>query len=118
MTTLYTIIALLAIAGLLGLYLLTLVLQTKETPRIVAFIHGTFVAAAMIMLVDYARAQPTSPTESLTLFSIAALGGFILIYRDLSGLRIPKWLAITHSIVATLGFIFLIIYTFSGNGNG
>jgi hypothetical protein len=113
MSTLYAIIALFGIGAILGLYLLIIVLQTKETPKAVAFIHGTFVAVALVMLAVYATKHKPGPITSLILFGIAATGGFILVYRDLSGQTIPKWLALTHGVLAISGFVFLIIYTFT-----
>jgi hypothetical protein len=51
--------------------------------------------------------------ESIVLFVMAALGGLVLIYRDMTGKSIPKWLAVGHGLIAVAGFIFLLIYTFS-----
>lgn len=109
---LYTIIALFALGAILGFYLLTLVLQRKETPKAVAFIHGGFVAVALIMLIVYLTNHEPGPMESVVLFVIAALGGLVLIYRDLTGQPIPKWLAVTHGLVAVTGFVFLLVYAF------
>lgn len=82
-------IVLFAIAALLGFYLLTFVLQNKNTPKGVAFTHGPLAA-----------------------MGLAALGGFSLIYRDLTGSPLPKWLAIGHGLTALIAFIFLIIFAF------
>lgn len=112
MNLIYTIIGLFALGALLGMYLLTLVLQNKETPKFVAFIHGLFVAVALVMLIVYTTKNGPGPVESLVLFVMAALGGFILIYRDLTGKSIPKWLAVGHGLLAVAGFVFLLVYTF------
>jgi hypothetical protein len=114
MTTLYTAIGLFATGALIGLYLLTLVLQNKETPKAVAFIHGTFVVVAFILLITYVTKNSPGPIESVVLFGMAALGGVVLIYRDITGKKIPKWLAITHGLTAITGFVFLLLYTFAG----
>jgi hypothetical protein len=112
MNTLYLIIALFALGALIGMYLLALVLQKKETPKFVAFIHGVFVAAALVLLIIYNSSHP-GLIESIVLFVMAALGGVVLIFRDLTGKPIPKWLAVAHGLIAVTGFIFLLMFAFS-----
>lgn len=113
MNTIYLIIALFALGALIGMYLLALVLQKKETPKFVAFIHGAFVAAALVLLIYYSTQHNPQPIESIVLFVVAALGGAVLIVRDLTGKPLPKWLAIAHGLIAVAGFIFLLVYAFS-----
>ena len=112
MNTLYLIIALFALGAILGMYLLALVLQKKETPKFVAFIHGAFVAAALILLIVYSSQHP-GLTESIVLFVVAALGGLVLIVRDLTNKPLPKWLAIGHGLIAVVGFVFLLVSAFA-----
>lgn len=113
MNTLYLIITLFALGALIGMYLLALVLQKKETPKFVAFIHGAFVASALVLLFIYNSNHPGF-TEAIVLFVIAALGGLTLIVRDLTGKPLPRWLAIGHGLAAVVGFIFLLAFAFSG----
>lgn len=113
MNTLYTVISLFALGALVGLYLLVLVLQKKETPKFVAFIHGAFVVAALIMLIAYATNTTPGPIETIVLFILAALGGLVLIYKDVTKKPIPRWLAISHGLMAVIGFVSLLIYTFA-----
>jgi hypothetical protein len=110
MTFLYTIIGLFAIGALVGTYLLAFVLQKKETPKFVAFIHGIFVAAALVLLIVYAFDHGPGLTESIVLFVLAALGGAVLIVRDLTGKSVPRWLAVVHGVTAVAGFILLLFY--------
>ena len=112
MNTLDIIIGLFALGALIGMYLLSLVLQKKETPKFVAFIHGGFVAAALILLIFFALKQEVKPIESIVLFIMAALGGFVLIARDLTGKSLHRWLAVGHGLIAVAGFVFLLIYAF------
>ena len=112
MNTLYLIISLFAIGAIIGMYLLALVLQKKETSKFMAFVHGAFVATALILLIIYSSDHP-GLTESIVLFVIAALGGLILIIRDLTGKSIPKWLGVMHGLIAVGGFIFLLAHAFS-----
>ena len=113
MNTLYSIIGLFALGALAGMYLLVLVLQKKQTPKFVSLIHGGFVVVALTMLIMYATTKGPGLIESITLFVMAALGGLVLIYRDMTGKSIPKWLAVGHGLIAVTGFIFLLVYTFS-----
>ena len=107
---LYTIIALFALAAILGATLLTFVLRGKETPKGLAIVHGLFAATALVLLLTYVFGNKPGPVESAVLFVIAALGGFIMIARDLSGKTIPKWLAIVHGLIAVTGFVFLLVF--------
>lgn len=112
MNTLYAIIGIFAVGAMIGLYLLTLILQDKATPKGIAFTHGLFVVAAVIMLIIYISDHPPGPIESLIAFIVAALGGLIVFYRDITGKKIPKWLAVVHGLVAVTGFVLLIVFTF------
>lgn len=101
-----------ALAALLGIYLLSFVLQNRETPKGVAFTHGPLAAIGLTLLIVYACFNTPSPWISIILFTLAALGGFMLIYRDLTGKSIPKWLALGHGLIAVTGFVLLLIFTF------
>jgi hypothetical protein len=108
----YFIFGLFSLAALGGLYLLALVLQKKETPKLVAFIHGIAAAAALILLFAYAMNFEGNFTTCLVTFVVAALGGFVLIARDLMGRSIPRWLAVVHGLVAVCGLVLLAVEIF------
>jgi hypothetical protein len=108
---LYTIIAILALTAILGLTLLSFVLRDQKTPRLVTVLHGLFAATGLGFLIYYTMGEEPKPIESAVLLVIAALGGFIMVSRDLTGKSIPKWLAVTHGLIAVTGFIFLIVFT-------
>jgi peptidoglycan/LPS O-acetylase OafA/YrhL len=112
MNTIYAIIGLFALGAIIGMYLLALILQDKETPKAVALIHGGFVVIALVMLIVYITKNSPGPAESLVLFIIAALGGLVVAFRDFTGKKIPKWLAVVHGLVAVAGFIFLLVFAF------
>ena|SRR3990167_9787586 len=109
---LITAIVCFAFAAILGLYLISFVLRNKNTPKGIAFIHGPVASIGLILLIIYAFFHSPSPIVSIILFILAALGGIMLIYRDLTGKSVPKWLAIGHGLTAVVGFIFLIVFTF------
>ncbi len=106
-------IAFFTLAATLGVYLLSFVLQDKDTPKGVALVHGPLAVIGLIILVIYAFFHKPAPIVSIILFILATLGGFMLIYRDLTGRSVPKWFAIGHGLTATVGFIFLIVFTYS-----
>lgn len=109
---LYTAIALFSLAAILGMILISFVLQNKSTPKGLAFTHGGLAAAGIILLITYSFGNTPAPFASLVLFIMAALGGFTLIYKDLTGNPVPKLLAIGHGLTAVAGFTFLLIFTF------
>jgi len=100
------------LAILLGVYLLSFILQDKPTPKKIVFIHGPLATIALVILIIYAFFHNPTPLISIILFVLAALGGLMLIYRDLTGKSLPKWMAIGHGATATLGYIFLIYFMF------
>ncbi|MEO8402067.1 MAG: hypothetical protein ABI597_09785 [Gammaproteobacteria bacterium] len=100
------------VAAILGLYLLSFILQNKNTPKGVAFTHGPLAAAGLILLIIYALFNTPAPIVSIIIFILAALGGIMLIYRDITGKSLPKWMAVGHGLTAIVGFIFLILFTF------
>ena len=96
-------------AALLGIFLLSYLLRNKNTPKGVALIHG-FIAAAGLVLLIISAFSYHPPLTSIFLFFAAAMGGFILMYRDLTGKTLPKWLALGHGSIALLGFVVLLIF--------
>lgn len=109
---LYTIIALFALAAIMGMALLSYVLRDKETPKGIMIVHGLFAATGLVLLLSYVFGDKPGPVESAVLFVVAALGGFIMAARDLTGKKIPKWLAVAHGLIAVSGFVFLLLFTF------
>ncbi|HEX9981433.1 MAG TPA: hypothetical protein VGB50_12810 [Flavobacterium sp.] len=105
-----TAIALFSLAALLGMFLLTFVLKGRETPKAVVFTHGPLAAAGLILLIIYAFREEPRPIESIVLFTMAATGGFVMVFRDLTGRKIPKWLAVVHGTLAVAGFVFLLVF--------
>src|SRR5690606_8334105 len=113
MTSLYLSIALFALGAIVGMYLLSFVLQRKETPKFVVFVHGVFVVVALILLITYAQQSPGF-TETIVIFVLAAVGGLVLVVRDLAKKPLPRWLALGHGMIAIIGFIFLLMNAFAG----
>ncbi len=113
MTIVYSIVGLFALGALMGMYLLAMVLQSKETPKFVTVLHGLFVAVALVMLIIYSVNDGPDVTASIILFIMAAMGGAVLVYRNITAKKIPKWLAIAHGLLAVTGFVILLIKFFA-----
>ena len=75
MIEVYAAIPVFMIAAIIGLYLLSLVLRDKATPKRVMLIHGFFAALGIVLLIIYCTRHQSSPVVSLVLFIIAATGG-------------------------------------------
>src|SRR5688572_7886241 len=111
MTSLYLSIAMFALGAMVGIYLLSFVLRGINTPKFVVFVHGIFVVVALILLITYAMDQP-GYMETVVIFVLAAIGGLVLVYRDLTSKPMPKWLAVGHGLIAITGFVFLLMNAF------
>lgn len=110
---LITAIGFFSLAAILGMLLISYVLRSKETPKAVAFLHGGLAATGIVLLLIYTFGHAPAPLASLILFIIAALGGFMLIYKDLTHKPVPSWLAVVHGSTAIIGFVFLLVFAFN-----
>jgi hypothetical protein len=113
MGMIYTAIAIFAVAAMIGLYLISFVLQKKETPKAIAVVHGLLAATALILLIIHTINTGADLVQVIVIFVITALGGFVLFARDLMGKSLPKALAVAHGLLAVTGFIFLLVYAFT-----
>lgn len=96
-------------AILLGLTLLLYVLNNKHTPKALVLSHGFFAAIGLLAVVIYGLISHVSIFMPAFILVTAALGGFILAWRDLVGLSVPKWLAVGHGLMALAGVALLVI---------
>jgi hypothetical protein len=112
MEIIYAALATFGIAALGGIYLLSLVLREKETPKLVSAIHGLFAVSGLILLIVYCTKYQPGPGLSIGIFVVAALGGLILIYKDLTEKKVPKWLGIVHGLAAVTGYVTLLVFAF------
>jgi hypothetical protein len=113
MGMIYTAIAIFAVAAMIGLYLISFVLQKKETPKAIAVVHGLLAATALILLIIHTINTGADLVQIIVIFVITALGGLVLFARDLMGKSLPKALAVAHGLLAVTGFIFLLVYAFT-----
>lgn len=105
-------IALFILGAIFGLIVLTSILRNQSTPKPMVLFHGLFVATGLVLvLITFLSGHSDKLLGiSLGLLLIAALGGFTLLFNDLSKKPIPKWLAVLHPILAASGLVVLIVY--------
>ncbi len=108
----YSAVAVLGMTAIFGMYLLSLILRNKSTPKGVTIIHGVMAAIALVLLIIYCFGNSPSPWVSLIVFVLAAIGGFYINFKDISGKPVPKWFAVTHGVIALTGFGLLIFFAF------
>ena len=111
MGLIYSAIVIFGMTAIFGMYRLSLILRNKTTPKGLTIIHGVMAAAALVILLIYSYGPSPGPWPSIIVFALAAIGGFILNYRDITGKKIPKWLGIAHGLLAVAGFILLLANT-------
>jgi hypothetical protein len=103
-----------ATAAVFGLIVLLSVLKNKATPKPAVFIHGLLAATALGIVAYYVIINgKDSPVYSLIVFLVAALGGFVMLARDLTGKSIPKGLAFIHAGAAVIGLLLLVLFVIS-----
>ena len=114
-----TSIILIGLAAALGIYMLYYLLAGLPVPKGMAFVHGPLALAGLIVLVVYAFTTSSHHKhyESISLFSVAAVAGVVLIYRDLTGKKLPKWLGLLHGILALAGIVMVLMHTLGGSGH-
>ncbi|MDT0646456.1 hypothetical protein RM545_07130 [Zunongwangia sp. F260] len=100
------------LAVLLGAYLLIYVLQKKHPPKAIVFAHGTFAVLGILILLIYALTTKSHHKhwDSFTIFSIAAVVGLYLFFRDIRHKNVPKWVAVVHAGIALFGFVWILIH--------
>lgn len=96
---------LLTLAALIGAAMLSYLLRGKRIPKGMAFVHGPLAVGGIILLIIYALddAAHDRAWESVLLFAAAATGGLALFIKDLTGKKLPVWLAILHGLLALSG---------------
>lgn len=99
------------LATIFGMILFTYIIKGRETPLVIAFLHGPLAIAALILLGIYAVNNSPGVLVTLILFFIAALGGFVMAIKDFNGEKIPRSLAVLHGVIAitAIGFLTNII---------
>lgn len=109
---LYLAIALFGVAAILGAVLLVHLLQNNTIPKKLAMTHGIFASIGIVLLVIYATFNSPKPIVSIVIFILAAAGGITLVHKQLTGKPLPKLVAVGHGLLAIIGFITLVLFSF------
>lgn len=112
MNAVYLALSFFAFAVILGMYLISFVLEGKKPPRIIVFILGPSVVFGLAALVLYSTNQGGGFVAPIVLLSIAAASGLMLFTFDFTESKIPRWAAISNGFAAGTGFIVLLFYAF------
>lgn len=109
---LYLTIALFAVAAVIGLIIANAIIAKKpSTPKGAVVAHGLFAATGLGLLIYYViENTERSPKVSLILFVLAALGGAVLLVRDLQKKPGPVTLVVMHALIAVTAFALLLVF--------
>ncbi len=105
-------IILLIIAAIFGLNNLLRIINNKRTKPLIVLMHGCFAFFGVLLVIAFVSAGHTQTllVWSMVFFILAALGGFTMLYIDLSKKPIPKAFALGHPAFALTGLVLLIVY--------
>lgn len=106
-------------AAIVGIIMLYYLLAGRPIPKGMAFVHGPLALAGLIVLIIYAVTTSSHHKhyESITLFSVAAVGGVVLFYRDITGKSLPKWLGVLHGVLALAGIVAILLHSVGGKSH-
>ncbi|MEM7551174.1 MAG: hypothetical protein AAF363_15945 [Bacteroidota bacterium] len=91
-----------------GVVALLPILKGGKPARIVVVAHGLFAAIGVIVLIYAYLNNSPAVLYSLIAYVVAALGGYYLLYKDLTGKEIPKSLSFIHAGTAAIGTVLLL----------
>jgi hypothetical protein len=91
--------------------MLSYLLRDKHIPKGLAILHGLLAVVGLVLLVIYSLRAIEGAWISIGIFAVAAMGGLLLIHRDLTG-KAPKWLGLVHGLVAVSGFLILLVFAY------
>jgi len=106
-------IVLFACAAVLGIIMAVRHFANKSLPLALALFHGLFAVAAVVtLIVAVAKlAAAGMLVAALTLFVLAALGGFTLFLGFyLSKKRLPSPIVVLHGLLAVCGFVLVLVF--------
>ena len=102
----------LGIAILIGVIMLSYLLQDKEIPKGLPILHGSAAGIGVILLVIYALTSESEHQhwDSIVIFLVAILGGLFLFEKDITHQKVPKSIAVIHALIALGGFGWLVYH--------
>lgn len=109
MTSLYIAIALLTIALLVGIYILSDVLKGISANQIAGSSYALLIPVCTAIVAFYTM-QCTGPIKALVSLIVAVALGLPMFFMRTMSKPSPKWLLITHSVFVAAGYALLIAY--------
>jgi hypothetical protein len=111
----YLSITAFALAAIFGLTILIRWFGNTDAPRAVIYSHGILAATGLVLLLIVALKDSShAPVISILLFTIAALAGFYMFFRDIVKKKRTLFLAFIHGIVAVTAFVILLVFVLGG----
>jgi hypothetical protein len=110
----WLIIAIFAVAAVIGLTMAIAAFQGNFPPVPSAILHGVFAAAGLVLLLVavFVRGAGGSALWALGFFLVAALGGFGMAFGFHARRKpLPKGLVAGHALLAVSGFLLLLAGT-------
>ncbi len=99
------------IAAVGGLVLAAIRFSGRPYPPLaLALVHGALAAAGLVALIVAIAGSDARGAAKLALglFLIAAAGGFVLFFKHVSKVALPRWLVVLHALVALAAFLVLL----------
>lgn len=103
-----------ALAAVVGLTLAGLHWTGKNVSVKAAMVHGVPASIGLFLLIAFLiQRTPANhaPLTSLIIFILAAMGGAALVFMHARGRPLPKYIIVTHGLVALIAFLNLLFYT-------
>ncbi len=107
---LIAVIALFALAAVVGITLAVKIFKKQETSKGVALAHGAVGATGLVLLIVYTLRHPHAYlTAAIVLLVVAALGGILLFANDVRKRPGPAALVIIHALAAVIAVVLVLI---------
>ena len=110
----WLIIAIFAVAALIGLTMAIAAFRGNFPPVPSAVLHGVFAATGLVLLLVavFAKGAAGAALWALGFFLVAAVGGFVMALGfHARGKALPKGLVAGHALLAVSGFLLLLAGT-------
>ena len=105
----YTVAGMFGLAGLSGLFLLTL-LNGEDRKFLMVSIFDVLLSSAGLPLLTVYTVSQHGPVLCLIILILAMLLGLSIVYREITNKPVPKWLIGLHIALSFIGFGLLLFF--------
>lgn len=100
------------LGAIIGFIMLGYALNNRHVPKALALAHGTLVVTGVVLLIIYALTTENENKHwgNITFFLLAALLGLYYFSKDIRHETAPKWLVLTHGLLAFLTYVWLVVH--------